>query len=469
MMLSYFWIAFIVVAFIGAVYSYVVDGNIHVFQKMVTDLFENSTDAVMKIALPLVGIMAFWLGMMKIAEESGLIQKFSRALFPFFSNIFPTIPKNHPAVGHMTMNFSANLLGLDNAATPFGLKAMQSLQDINYDKSIASNAQIMFVLLHASGLTLIPISIMAQRSIYGASNPTDVFIPIAVSTTFTTLVSLGITALWQGIRLRWRFIVQLLFFVLGVTLFVVWIYTSAQSGGSQADALLSSLPDKKVLMTWDQKTWEQHIPNIIQFTEKKIFPLNADALQQTLTAFTNHKKNHLNLLLSNLILLFIPVALLVYGLYKKRNVFEDFVEGAKESFSISLKIIPYLVGLLVAIGLMRSAGVIDTIIRSISYVLNMLGMQIDFVPSLSTALMKPLSGSGARAMMIETMKMYGADSFVGKMSSIFQGTSDTLFYVIALYFGSVGIRQTRYTVLVGLLIDIIGISGAILVGYFFFH
>ena len=410
MTLNYVWIGFFLIAFLMALGSWIFSGNTEVFKAIMDSTFSSSKMAVMDIALPLAGVMALWLGLMNIGEKAGAIRFLSRIVGPFFSRLFPEIPKNHPASGQLMMNFSANMLGLDNAATPLGLKAMQSLQDLNPKKDTASNAQIMFLVLNTSGLTIVPVSILAQRAILGASNPTDVFIPILLATYVATLVGLIALSIKQKISL-WNKTVAL--WLGGVTALVALIVLYFASLSKEEMEVASSL-------------W------------------------------------------SNLILLSIVVTFIGGGLIRKINVYEAFIEGAKNGFETSVRIIPYLVGMLVGIAVFRASGALDVITDGIAWCVNAVGGNTDFVSALPTAFMKPLSGSGARAMMIETMSTYGADSFAGRLSCLFQGATDTTFYIVALYFGSVGIKKTRYAVGYGLLADFSGVLAAIAIAYLFY-
>ncbi|MFH1005332.1 MAG: nucleoside recognition domain-containing protein [Bacteroidota bacterium] len=417
MLLNYIWIAFFLVSFFVAIVKLVLHfvgypefGGMEIFPALINATFEASELSVIKIALPLIGIMTLWLGLMKIGEKAGAIGWLAKIVNPFFSRLFPEIPKEHPAYGNIIMNFSANMLGLDNAATPLGLKAMQSLQELNLKKDTASNAQIMFLVLNTSGLTLIPISIMMQRKILGAADASDIFIPILIATYCATLVGILSVALWQKINL----LDKVLFgWIAGITIFI---------GG----------------IIWHLST----------LTQEQIAVRSSFA--------------------GNFILFGIIVAFLIAAMQKKINVYEAFIDGAKTGFETSIKIIPYLVAMLVGIAVFRASGAMDMIVHGIAYCVQGIGGRTEFVDALPTAFMKPLSGSGARAMMIETMKTYGADSFTGRLSCIFQGATDTTFYIIALYFGSVGIKKTRYAVAGGLIADLAGVIAAILVVYLFF-
>ena len=412
MTLTYLWTGFFLVGFAAALVQWLAFGDATVFKRMVDGTFESAKVGVMDIALPLAGVMTLWLGILNVGEKAGAIAFVSKLIAPFFSRIFPQVPKDHPATGHMVMNFSANFLGLDNAATPFGLKAMESLQSINPKPDEASDAQIMFMVLHASGLTLIPLSIMAQRAVLGARDPADIFIPCMIATFVATVVGLVAVAIRQRINLFDRVI-------------VAWL------GG--LTALIAG-------MVWylSQYLSKEQITQVSQ-------------------------------LVSNLLLLSIIVAFLIGGLRRKINVYEAFIEGAKGGIQTSLTIIPYLVGMLVAISVLRHSGVLEFIVRGFTWFFTALGLNTDFTPALPTALMKPVSGSGARAMMIDAMKTYGVDSFVGRLACIFQGSADTTFYIVALYLGSVKIAKIRYAIGYGLLAEFSGVVAAVAIAYLFFH
>lgn len=411
MLLNYIWIAFFLIAFIVALLSFLFTGDTQVFKAIIDSTFASAKMAVLDIALPLAGIMTLWLGLMNIGEKAGAIRFLSKIVGPFFHKLFPEIPAEHPATGQLLLNFSANMLGLDNAATPLGLKAMESMQSLNPDKDTASNAQIMFLAINTSGLTIIPIAILAQRAIMGAANPTDVFVPLLIATYCSTLGGIIYVAIRQKINLFNRTV-------------IAWL------GG--ITALIAAL---------------------------MFYCLSLEPEQ--LARFSN--------IAGNGILLLVITAFIGGGLYKRINVYEAFIEGAKDGFSTTIKIIPYLIAMLVGIGVFRASGAMNYLIEGLAWCFNALGMNTDFVGALPTAFMKPLSGSGAKAMMIEAMNTYGADSFVGRLSCLFQGAADTTFYIIALYFGSVGIRKTRYSVQAGLIADLIGVIAAILVAYVFFH
>jgi spore maturation protein SpmA len=411
MSLNYIWSGFFLVGFAAALFQWLFLGDTEIFKKIIDGTFESARLGVMDVALPLAGVMTLWLGIMNIGEKAGAIGWLAKIISPFFSRIFPEVPKNHPATGHMVMNFSANLLGLDNAATPFGLKAMESLQTLNPNKDEPTNAQIMFLVLHTSGLTLIPLSIMAQRAILGAADPSDIFIPCLIATYVATLAGIIAVSIRQRINL---FDPVVLAWLGGMT---------AAIGG----------------MVF-------YFTNYLSRTEIET----------------------VSKVVSNLTLIVIIAAFIIGALRKKVNVYEAFIEGAKGGIQTSLTVIPYLVGMLVAISVIRNAGVFTLIMDGFNWVFNSLGLRTDFVPSLPTALMKPFSGSGSRALMLDAMKTYGPDSFVGRLSCIFQGSADTTFYIVALYFGSVGIRKTRYAISCGMIADFAGILAAIGVAYLFF-
>jgi len=411
MALNYIWIGFFLVGFVAALAQLVFFGDTEVFKRIIDGTFDSAKTGVMDIALPLAGVMTLWLGIMNIGEKAGAIGWLAKIISPFFSRIFPGVPKDHPATGHMVMNFSANLLGLDNAATPFGLKAMESLQTLNPNKDTATDAQIMFLVLHTSGLTLIPLAIMAQRSILGAADPSDIFIPCMVATYVATVTGIIAVSIRQRINL-----------INGVVL--SWL------GGMTAAI---------GLMIW-------YFTNFLSKTEIETVSKVA----------------------SNVILFSIIVIFIVGALRKQVNVYEAFIEGAKGGIQTSLTIIPYLVGMLVAISVIRNSGVLGYVVAGLDWVIGRMGLDTAFTPALPTALMKPLSGSGSRALMIDAMKTYGVDSFVGRLACIFQGSADTTFYIVALYFGSVGVRKTRYAISCGLIADLAGIIAAIAIAYVFF-
>ncbi|GDX43626.1 membrane protein [Bacteroidota bacterium] len=412
MALNLIWFSFFIIAFAVALFKWVITGDPLIFKTITEGIFKSAGDSV-DLSFKLVGIMTLFLGFMNIGEKAGAIRFLSRIVGPFFSKLFPEIPDKHPAFGHMIMNFSANLLGLDNAATPFGLKAMQSLQELNPEKETASNAQIMFLVLHASGLTLIPISIIAIRASVSppAANPTDIFLPCMIATFAATMAALFIVSFKQKINLLQPVVLS---WILGISVLI---------------GLLISY---------------------IKFV------------------LADHQIEIFSSVLSNGLILLIFLVFLLGGMYKKVNLFESFVEGAKGGFEVAIKIIPYLVAMLVAISVLRSSGAFEFITSSLGHGFSAMGVDTQFVQALPTALMKPLSGSGARAMMVDTMNTYGADSFAGRLSAIFQGTSDTTFYVVAVYFGSVAVKNTRYAIGSMLLADLVGITTSILMAYLFF-
>ncbi|GAB4032543.1 nucleoside recognition domain-containing protein [Spirosoma jeollabukense] len=411
MALNYIWVAFFVIAFLVALAKLIFLGDTEIFKIVVEGLFDSSKVAVMDIALPLAGVMTFFLGLLNIGEKAGAINLLARIIGPFFHKLFPEVPKGHPANGQMIMNFSANMLGLDNAATPFGLKAMASLQELNPSKETASNAQIMFLVLHTSGLQIIPLSVMAQRAILGAKDPSDVFIPCVIGTYVTTVVALVAVALKQRINLLNTTVLGWLIGITSMIGLALWY--------------LSGLPKEEI---------------------------------ETVSKITG-----------NLVLLTIVVSFLVGALIRRVPIFETFIEGAKGGFETTVKIIPYLVGMLVAIGAFRNAGAMDYLVGGLRYLFELTGINTDFTGALPVALMKPLSGAGARALMIDGMKQFGPDSFVGRLGCIFQGSADTTFYIVALYFGSVGIRNSRHAIPYGLFADLVGVIAGIALGYFFFH
>lgn len=409
MVLNYIWIAFFLIAFVVALGKLIFAGDTVVFTDIINATFDSAKTGF-EVSIGLTGVLTLWLGLMKIGERGGLIQAFARAASPIFSKLFPELPHNHPVTGSIFMNFSANLLGLDNAATPMGLKAMQQLQELNTKKESASNSMIMFLCINASGLTIIPITVMMYRAQMGAVNPSDVFLPILLATLSSTLVAVLVVCFRQRINIFQK---SLMLLFGGVILFV---------GG--LGWLFNSMDDEQV------------------------------SLYSTIFA---------NASLFSIICLF-----LVSGIRKKINVYDTFIEGAKEGFQTAITIIPYLVAILVGVGVFRASGAMDFLIEGIHLAVAGLGIDTQFVGGLPTIFMKPLSGGGARGMMIDAMQTYGVDSFVGRLACIAQGTTDTTFYVVALYFGSVGIRNTRYTVQASLLADLAGAIAAIAVTYIFF-
>ena len=418
MALNYVWILFFVIGLIIALFKLIVFHDYEIFKKLVEGIFDASKSSVLDIGLPLTGAMVFFMGLMNIGEKAGAVNFLARILNPFMKRIFPEVPDKHPAMGQMVMNFSANMLGLDNAATPFGLKAMESLQTLNPTKETASNSQIMFLVLHTSGLTLIPLSIIAYRVSGGSTNPTSVFVPLMLATTIATIASIVITGLYQ----RLRFDKVLLMWLVGITASIVLFAMFINGLPSQKDVASPSL-----------------------FTKE---------------TFSN--------VLGNMILFLIISTFIIGGFIKKINVFDAFIEGAKQGWDVIIKVIPYLVGLLVAIRVFRDSGALETIISGISWCFIQLGVTSEFVPALPVAIMRPFSGGGSRGLMLDIFKTYGADSFIGQLASTFQGSADTTFYIIALYFGSVGIKKVRYAIWAGMLADVLGIIAAIFIAYIFF-
>lgn len=409
MVLNYIWVSFFILAFVIALARMVFMGDMEVFPAMMNSTFESSKTAF-EISLGLTGVLSLWLGIMKIGERGGVINVLARMLSPVFSKVFPDIPKGHPVTGSIFMNMAANMLGLDNAATPLGLKAMEQLQELNTRKDTATNPMIMFLVLNTSGLTLIPVSIMVYRSQLGAAQPTDIFIPILLATFFSTIAGLIITSIYQKINLLNKVMVLTLGGMAAIVALIIW-------GFGQ---------------------------------------MSKDTMNVVSTSVAN-------ILLMTIIVLFIFA-----GLRKKVNVYDAFIEGAKDGFTTAVRIIPYLVAILVGIGVFRASGAMDMLVDGIGWCVSAVGGDNQFVGALPTALMKPLSGSGARGMMVDAMTTYGADSFVGRLSCIFQGSTDTTFYILAVYFGSVNIRYTRHAVACGLLADLAGVVAAIAIAYMFF-
>ena len=409
MVLNYIWIAFFLIAFIVAVVRLIFLGDTGVFPTIINSTFDSAKTAF-DISLGLTGVLSLWLGIMKIGELGGVINMFSRVLSPLFSKLFPDIPKGHPVTGSIFMNLAANMLGLDNAATPLGLKAMEGLQELNKKKDTASNPMIMFLVLNTSGLTIIPISIMVYRAQLGAAQPTDVFVPILLATFFSTLAGIIAVSVYQKINLLNR---TIMLFLGGASLFIagiIYFFT----------------------------TLSREMIDIYSTTTANVF------------------------------LFLIIIGFILAGVRKKVNVYDAFVDGAKEGFNTAVRIIPYLVAILVAIGVFRASGSMDYIINGVATVVGWCGIDSEFVAALPTAIMKPLSGSGARGLMVDAMTTYGADSFVGRMACIFQGSTDTTFYILAVYFGSIGVSKTRHAVPCGLLADLAGIISAIFICYLFF-
>ena len=408
MALNYIWIGFFVIAFVFGIISLLM-GDTTIFEKMMNSTFDSSKNAF-ETSIGLTGVLTLWLGIMKIGEKAGVVNVLARMLSPFFSKLFPDIPKNHPVMGSIFMNIASNMLGLDNAATPTGLKAMAQMQELNTKKDTATNPMIMFLVLNTSGLTIIPTTILAFRSSYGAVQPTDVFIPILLATTVATLAGIILTAGWQRINIFQPILLAGLVGLMGFVGLVIW-------GFRQMD-------------------------------------------KETMGTVTSVASN---LILMSIIILFIGA-----GLLKKVNVYDAFIEGAKDGFQTAVRIIPYLVAILVAVGVFRTSGAMDLMIQGIKWCVEQCGLNTDFVGALPTAFMKPLSGSGARGLMLEAMKNYGPDSFVGRLSCVFQGSTDTTFYVLAVYFGSISVRYTRHALACGLLADLAGVIAAIAICYIFF-
>lgn len=409
MVLNYIWIAFFLIAFVIALVKLLFMGDMEVFPAIMNSTF-SSAETAFTISLGLTGVLSLWLGIMRIGEKGGVVAAFARLLSPVFCRLFPDIPKGHPVTGTIFMNIAANMLGLDNAATPMGLKAMEQLQELNPKKDTATNPMIMFLVLNTSGLTLIPISIMVYRAQLGAAQPTDVFMPILLATFFSTLVGIITVSFYQRINLLNKALLLTLGGMSVVVAGVIWFFNSLSR--AQMDVMSTSV--------------------------------------------------------ANILLFVVIIGFIVAGIRKRVNVYEAFIEGAKEGFHTAVRIIPYLVAILVAIGVFRASGAMDMIIGGVEWLVAFCGGDTDFVGALPTALMKPLSGSGARGLMVDAMTTYGADSFVGRLACLFQGSTDTTFYILAVYFGSVGIKQTRHAVPCGLLADLAGVIAAIFIGYFFF-
>ena len=409
MVLNYIWIAFFLLAFLVALAKLLFWGDTEVFPAMITSTFDSARTAF-EISLGLTGVLSLWLGIMRIGERGGVVTALARWLSPLFCRLFPDIPKGHPVTGSIFMNIAANMLGLDNAATPMGLKAMEQLQELNTRKDTATNPMIMFLVLNTSGLTVIPISIMVYRAQLGAEQPTDVFVPLLIATFFSTLAGIICVSLYQRINLLNRTLLLTLGGALLAVVLVIWGLGSLSR--VQIDALSTSV--------------------------------------------------------ANILLYLIIIVFILSGVRRRINVYDAFIEGAKEGFQTAVRIIPYLVAILVGIGVFRASGTMDMLVDGIAWVVSACGGDTDFVGALPTALMKPLSGSGARGLMVDAMTTYGADSFVGRLACIFQGSTDTTFYILAVYFGSVGIRHTRHAVACGLLADLAGVIAAIGMAYLFF-
>lgn len=409
MALNYIWVFFFLSAFVIALIRLIFFGDTEIFPAIMNSTFENAKTGF-ELSLGLTGVMTLWLGLMKVGEKGGVVRLLSRAVGPFFEKLFPEIPKNHPVNGSIMMNLAANMLGLDNAATPMGLKAMEQLQELNPKKDTASNAMIMFLVLNTSGLTLIPISVMVYRAQLGAANPSDIFLPILLSTFFSTLAGIIAVSIFQKINLFNKIILAYLGGFSTLVAGIIYLFVT--------------LPQTQA------SVYSTVIANVILFSIITLF--------------------------------------LLLALRKKVNVYDTFIEGAKEGFTIAIKIIPFLVAILVAIGVFRTSGAMDYMVNGIGAFFAFLGVNTDFVAALPTAFMKPLSGGGARGVMIETMTTYGVDSFAGRLAATFQGATDTTFYILAVYFGSVSIKNTRYAVTAGLIADFAGIVAAIFIAYLFF-
>ncbi|HSQ41165.1 MAG TPA: nucleoside recognition domain-containing protein [Fibrobacteraceae bacterium] len=409
MALNFIWIGFFLIAFLSGLYQWLIGGDAGVFNRIVEDAFSMAKTGF-EVALGLTGVLTLMLGIMKIGERAGAVAILAKLVDPLFRRLFPGVPSGHPAQGSILMNFAANMLGLDNAATPMGLKAMKELQELNPDKETASDAQILFLVLNASGLTLIPVSIIAYRTQMGAANPTDIFLPLLLSTFFSTLGGLFVTSLFQNVQLRHPVTIAWLMGLTAAVFGTLWYFA--------------------------------HL--------------------------TETEMGRLSSLIAGLALFGLIVGFLLLAMIRKIPAWDSFIEGAKEGFQTAVMVIPYLVGILVGIAVFRSSGAMDLLLAGVSGLVSAVGLPTDFVGALPTALMKPLSGSGARGMMVEAMKTYGPDSFVGRLSCIFQGAADTTFYVIAVYFGSVGIRKTRHAIICGLAADLVGFIAAILIAYLFF-
>jgi spore maturation protein SpmA len=410
MALNIIWVAFFVIAFIIALLKLIFLGDTAIFKLLADGIFDSAKVSVMDVALPLAGTMVFFLGLMNIAEKAGAIQKLAKWMNPFLIRLFPEVPANHPAMGQMVMNFSANMLGLDNAATPFGLKAMESLQSLNPEKEKATNAQIMFLVLHTSGLTIIPLTIISYRLAAGSTDAASIFIPCVLATIGTTLASILMVGFYQ--KIKWD----------------------------------------KVLISW--------LLGLVGLMSGILILVNG---------LSPANKEIVSKVVGNGLLIFIIVLIILGGVYKKVSVFDAFIEGAKNGFDVVIKIIPYLVAMLVAIRVFRDSGAMTYILNGLTYLIQLTSINTDFIPALPVAIMKPLSGSGARGMMLDIFQTSGPDSFVGKLASIFQGSADTTFYIIALYFGSVGIKKVRYAIWAGIFADLIGVIIAIFIGYTFFR
>ena len=410
MALNIVWFAFFAIALVVAALKYAIGGDPLIFKVLGDGIVDAAKTSITEVALPLAGAIIFFVGLLNIADKAGLVKGLSKILGPFFRRLFPEVPKDHPATGFMVMNFAANMLGLDNAATPFALKAMDSLQSLNPDKDRASNAQIMFLVLHTSGLTLIPLTAIAYRTTMHSVEPAAIFIPCLVATAASTILSVLVMTVWQRIRIDWVLlggILALAGFVLGL------LY------------------------------WVGHMPEA--------------------------QRNLFSQVAGNLLLLLLIVGFLLAGLIKKVPIFETFIEGAKGGWDVVVRIMPYLVGMLVGVRVFRDSGALDYVTDGIRWAVAAVGLNTDFVPAMPVAIMRPFNGAASRAIMLNVMQTYKVDSFPGKLSSIMQNSAETTFYIIAVYFGSVGIRKTRYAVWAGLVADMLGVLCAIGIAYIFFH
>jgi len=512
MALNYVWIAFFAIGFLIALVKLVVFQDYEIFKKLVDGIFDASKSSVMDVALPLTGVMVFFMGLMNIGEKAGAVNFLARILNPFMKRLFPEVPDKHPAMGQMVMNFSANMLGLDNAATPFGLKAMESLQTLNPNKETATNAQIMFLVLHTSGLTLIPLSIIAYRAGAGSTNPTSVFIPLMLATAIATIASIIITGLYQRLRFDAVLITWLGAIIVGIGMFTFLMYRlpSAQkftgltitekefneklasSGSISKLVFVKAEKENKVFVfvkpdSLHQSFLAEKITSTNELATAPVFNFVAsdlDAVKNTLQEKTTNTvliakedpvhwktplltKEVFGNVLGNIILFAVIVAFVIGGVVKKVNVFDAFIEGAKGGWEVIVKVIPYLVGMLVAIRVFRDSGGLTAVTNGMAWALTQVGLGGDYIPALPVAIMRPFSGAGARGLMLDIFAnpAYGPDSFVGKLASTFQGSADTTFYILALYFGSVGIKKVRYAIWAGMIADFIGVLAAIGIAY----
>jgi spore maturation protein SpmA len=426
MALNFVWIAFFVIGFIIALYKLIFLQDFDIFKKLVDGMFEAAKGSVMDVAFPLTGVMVFFMGLLNIGEKAGAINLLARTLNPFMRRLFPGVPSGHPAHGMMVMNFSANMLGLDNAATPFGLKAMESLQTLNPQKDTATNAQIMFLVLHTSGLTLLPLSIIAYRAGAGSTNASSVFIPLILATVIATVASIIVTGIYQ--RLKFDFV--LITWLIGILAGIIWFINYLQHLPTENYLLSTGLTKEQIAKAISRESFSKIVGNLLLFT--------------------------------------IVVSFVIGGMAKKVNVFDAFIEGAKGGFDVIIKIIPYLVGMLVAIRVFRDSGGMEALTNGLTYLLEQIGLGGEYIKSLPVAIMRPFSGAGARGLMLDNFKAHGVDTFTGNLSSTLMGSADTTFYILALYFGGVGIKKVRYALWAGMLADLIGVISAIGICYFFF-